>query len=386
MVSSVEPMTATEIRPFTVDIPGADLEDLRERLARTRWPSELPGQGWSRGVPLAYLRGLTAYWGNGYDWRKQEAALNEFPQFRTEIDGLDIHFLHVRSSRPDATPLMLVHGWPGSVVEFLDVIGPLTEPAEPDAPAFHLVIPSVPGHGFSAAPTQAGWTHARTAAAFVQLMSRLGYARYGVQGGDIGAFIAPLMGRAAPEAVLGVHVNALVTFPFGDTSGLTETEQARLATFERFSTDLNGYLQVQGQRPQTIGYALADSPTGQLAWIVEKFHDWTDPAAQLPEDAVDRDRILTNVSIYWFTNTARSSANQYYETFHDHAAFAPKPRSTVPTGVAVFPGLDVAIRRFAEVTDTIVHWSEFDRGGHFAALEAPDLLVGDVRAFFSSLR
>jgi pimeloyl-ACP methyl ester carboxylesterase len=244
----------------------------------------------------------------------------------------------------------------------------------------------VPGHGFSAAPTEAGWTHARTAAAFTRLMERLGYERYGVQGGDIGAFIAPLMGRSAPDAVLGVHVNALVTFPFGDRSGLTEAEQARLATFERFQQDLNGYMQVQGQRPQTIAYALSDSPTGQLAWIVEKFHDWTDPAAALPEDAVDRDRILTNVSIYWFTNTARSSANQYYETFHDFAAFAPKPRSTVPMGVAVFPGLDVAIRRFAEVTDTVVHWSEFDRGGHFAALEAPDLLVSDVRAFFGNER
>jgi pimeloyl-ACP methyl ester carboxylesterase len=378
-------MTGTAIRPFTIDIPQADLDDLRERLSRTRWPSELAGQGWSRGVPLAYQQELAAYWAKEYDWREHESGLNARPQFVTDIDGLEIHFLHVRSARTDATPLLLVHGWPGSVVEFLEVIEPLVSPASAEQPAFHLVIPSVPGHGFSQAPTEAGWTHARTAAVFTTLMARLGYERYGVQGGDIGAFIAPLMGRAEPEAVIGVHLNALVTFPSGDTSGLTDAEQARLAMFERFGQDLNGYMQVQGQRPQTIAYALADSPAGQLAWIVEKFHDWTDPAAVLPEDAVDRDRILTNVSIYWFTNTARSSANQYYETFHDFASFAPRPRSTVPTGVAVFPGLDVAIRRFAEITDTVVHWSEFDRGGHFAALEAPDLLVADVRSFFGAL-
>ncbi len=384
-------MDDTDIRPFRIDIPQADLDDLRDRLARTRWPDELPGVGWARGVPLGYLKELAEYWRAGYDWRKHEAALNEHPQFVTTIEGLDVHFLHIRSPHPDATPLLLIHGWPGSVVEFLDVIGPLTDPpahgGDP-ADAFDLVIPSLPGHGFSAAPAAPGWTHAHTAGAFAGLMARLGHHRYGVQGGDHGAIIGPLVGRAAPDNVVGVHVNAFFALPTGDPAelaGLTESERRRLAELNRFQQELNGYLQLQGTRPQTVSYGLTDSPVGQLAWIVEKFQDWTDPAAELPEDAVDRDRILADVSIYWFTSTARSSANQYYEMFHDPSGWAPQERSTVPTGVAVFT-TDVAIRRFAERANTIVHWSEFDRGGHFAALEAPDLLTGDVRTFFRRLR
>ena len=379
--------TETEIRPFQVEIPQADLDDLHDRLARTRWPDDLPGVGWSRGVPLGYLRELAEHWRTGFDWRKHEATLNQYPQFTTTIDRANLHFLHVRSPEPDPRPLLLLHGWPGSVVEFLEVIGPLSDPrahgGDP-ADAFHLVIPSLPGHGFSGPLHQAGWTDGRVATALTELMARLGYDRYGVQGGDIGAFIAPQMGRLDPDHVVGVHVNALTTFPYGDPADmadLTEPEQQRMARFKHFQDDMMGYMQVQGTRPQTIAYALTDSPVGQLAWIVEKFKDWTNPSAELPEDAVDRDRLLANVSIYWFTNTARSSANAYYERFHDASMWAPRQRSTVPTGVAVFPQ-DVAIRRFAEKTETVVRWSEFDLGGHFAAMEAPDLLVGDVREFF----
>ncbi|GAA1553722.1 epoxide hydrolase [Kribbella sancticallisti] len=381
----------TEFRPFRIDIPQADIDDLRSRLTRTRWAAELPGSGWERGVPASYLKELADYWATSYDWRKHEAELNSYPQFVTSIDGEDIHFLHVRSTVESATPLLLVHGWPGSAVEFLDLVGPLTDPVAhggDEADAFHLVIPAHPGHGFSGPISRTGWNDKRTAAAFAVLMERLGYDRYAAQGGDVGAFILPALGRLAPDQVIGIHLNAHVTFPTGDPedmAALTESERGRLAAFKDYQDDKSGYMQVQGTRPLTVSYGLIDSPIAQLAWITEKFKDWTDPKAELPHDAVDRDRLLTNISIYWFTGTALSSANSYYERFHDAAAWAPKERSTVPTAVAVFP-TDVAIRRFAEKTDTIMRWTEFDRGGHFAAMEAPDLLVDDVREFFSSLR
>jgi epoxide hydrolase len=381
-----------EILPFHIDIPQTAIDDLNDRLARTRWPSELPDIGWSRGVPVDYLKGLAEYWGAGYDWRAHETRLNAFPQFTTEIDGQTLHFLHVESPEPNATPLMLIHGWPGSFVEFIELIRPLTDPAAyggDAADAFHLVIPSVPGMGFSTPLSEAGWTHSRIAKAFTELMSRLGYDRYGVQGGDIGAFEAPLMGQLDPERIIGVHVNALVTFPSGDPAeleGLTEAEQERLARFQNFEQDMSGYSAIQGTRPQTVAYGLADSPTGQLAWVVEKFKEWTDPSAALPEDAVDRDHILTNVSIYWFSNTAGSSANLYYETYHDPSLFAPRERGTVPTGVAVSTTQDVAIRHLAERDHNVVRWTEFDKGGHFAAMENPEFLIEDVRAFFRGLR
>jgi len=381
----------TAIRPFRIEVSQDQLDDLRDRLRRTRWPDDLPEVGWSRGVPLAYLKELAAYWGSIYNWRKHEEELNRYPQFTTTIEGENVHFLHVRSPEPNALPLLLIHGWPGSVVEFLRVIGPLSDPrsfgGDPDQ-AFHLVIPSLPGHGFSGPIRQPGWTDGKVADALVELMRRLGYDRYGVQGGDIGAFIAPLMGRRDPERIVGIHVNALVTFPSHDPAemaDLTEGEKKRMALFKQWNDDLMGYMHIQGTRPQTLAYGLADSPVGQLGWIVEKFKDWTDPAAELPEDAVDKDQLLTNVTVYWLTNTARSSANAYYERFHDPSMWAPKQRSAVPMGVAVFP-TDVSIRRFAEKTETIVHWSEFERGGHFAAMEAPDLLVGDIRKFFAPLR
>jgi epoxide hydrolase len=382
-----------EIRPFRIDIPQADLDDLRDRLARTRWPDELPGVGWTRGVPLGYLKELAGYWADGYDWPKQEARLNQFPQFTTTIDGQNIHFLHVRSPEPDALPLILTHGWPGSIVEFLNVIGPLTDPrahrGDP-ADAFHLVIPSLPGYGLSGPTHQIGWTTDRVATAWAELMARLGYQRYGAQGGDWGAFVAPQLGRIDPDHLVGVHLNA-ATFgfiPFGpvdpeELASFTDAERARL---ERLNTSTagpgNGYFEVQATRPQTLAYALTDSPVGQLAWIVERFKEWT-WAAEVPEDAVDRDQLLTNVMLYWLTGTARSSAELYYE--NTHAGFSGQQPGTTPTGVAVFAG-DYAIRRYAERTNHIVHWTEFDRGGHFAAMEAPDLLVGDVRSFFRLVR
>jgi pimeloyl-ACP methyl ester carboxylesterase len=383
-----------EVRPFRIEIPQAALDDLKERLARTRWPRPLPGPAWDRGVPVDYAQRLAAYWTDGYDWRQHEARLNAHPQFTTGIDGQTIHFLHVRSPEADALPLILTHGWPGSVAEFLRVIGPLADPrahgGDP-ADAFHLVIPSLPGFGFSVPVDEPGWNVDRIAGAWAELMRRLDYERYGAQGGDLGAIVSPALGRLAPDKVVGVHVNAASVgfIPLGpvdeaDLAAFTEVEKQRLERIQRFTTDQWGYNALQSTRPQTIAYALADSPAGQLAWIVEKFREWTDPARELPEDAVDRDHLLTNLSLYWLTNTGGSSADVYYENSHT-GTWAPPQRSPVPTGVADF-GQDVAIRRFAERANTIVHWTDFDRGGHFAAMETPDLLVDDVRAFFRPLR
>ena len=387
-------MPVTEsIRPFRVDVPEAALADLRDRLARTRWPDELPGVGWTYGVPLGYLRELADYWRTSYDWRASEAELNQFPQFTTEIDGANVHFLHLRSTEPNAMPLILTHGWPGSIVEFLDVIRPLTDPRAhggSPADAFHLVIPSIPGYGFSGPTRETGWTTARVAKAWAELMRRLGYERYGAQGGDWGAFVSPELGRADPSHVIGVHVNAATVgfIPFGpvppdELATFTESEKARLARLEKFMSDMNGYFQIQATRPQTLAYGLNDSPVGLLAWIVEKFKEWTDSSHELPEDAVDRDRLLTNVMLYWLTGTAGSAARLYYENMHS-GSWGQQP-GTTPTGVAVFAE-DIAIRRYGEQGNNIVRWSEFDRGGHFAAMEVPDLLIGDVRAFFRPLR
>jgi pimeloyl-ACP methyl ester carboxylesterase len=382
----------TTIRPFRIDIAQADLDDLRQRLQRTRWPDELPGVGWTRGVPLGYLKELAAYWADGYDWRKQEARLNQHPQFTTTIDGANVHLLHIRSPEPDAVPLILTHGWPGSVVQFLNVIGPLTNPRAHGgeaADAFHLVIPSLPGYGFSGPTRQAGWTTDRVANAWAQLMARLGYQRYGAQGGDWGSFVSAQLGRVDPDHVVGVHLNA-ATFgfiPLGpvdpeELASFTDAEKARLERLDASTAGPGtGYFELQAQRPQTIGYALTDSPVGQLAWITERFKEWTH-AAEVPEDAVDRDQLLTNVMLYWLTGTARSSADLYYENMH--AGFVLPQPVTVPVGVAVFAE-DYAIRRYGERGHNIVHWTEFDRGGHFAAMEAPDLLVGDVRSFFRGL-
>ncbi|MEV7133918.1 epoxide hydrolase family protein [Arthrobacter sp. NPDC093128] len=380
---------STEIRPFRIQIPQAELDDLSDRLERTRWPDELPGVGWTYGVPVSYLQGLAYYWRTTYDWRTYEAKLNAFPQFTTTVDGQNIHFLHVRSPEPDALPLIITHGWPGSIVEFMDIIGPLTDPrahgGDP-ADAFHVIAPSIPGFGFSGPTREAGWDLARVARAWAELMSRLGYERYGAQGGDTGSVVSPMLGGIASEHVVGVHVNGSLGFPTGDPAelaGLSEAEQARLAGMQRQMEDGAGYAIIQSTRPQTLGFGLADSPAGQLAWIVEKFKEWTDPAFELPEDAVDRDLMLTNVSVYWLTGTATSSARLYWE---GRASWGQKAkRSEVPSGVAVFPG-DFGVRAIAERDNNVVHWAEFERGGHFPAMEVPDLLVVDVRAFFRGLR
>jgi epoxide hydrolase len=343
-------------------------------------------------VPVGYLRELAAYWRDGYDWRKHEAALTACPQFTTTIDGANVHFLHVRSPEPGALPLILTHGWPGSVAEFLRVIGPLADPAAhggDPADAFHLVIPSLPGYGFSGPTRQAGWATGRIARAWAELMARLGYPRYGAQGGDWGAFVSPELGRLDPEHVAGVHVNA-ATFgfiPFGpvdpdELATFTDAEQDRLNRLRASTAGPgNGYFEVQSQTPQTLAYGLTDSPAGQLAWIAERFKDWAH-AAETPDD-VDRDQLLTNVMIYWLTRTAGSAANLYYENLH--ATFSGQQPSTTPTGVAVFAE-DYAIRRYAERGHNIVHWTEFDTGGHFAAMEVPGLLVADIRAFFQRVR
>jgi epoxide hydrolase len=380
------------IHPFRIEIPQAAVDDLKERLANARWPDELPGEGWSRGVPMDYLKGLAKYWQTQYSWRNHESKLNEYPQFITSIEGQNLHFLHVRSPEPTATPLMLIHGWPGSVVEFLEVIGPLSNPrahgGDP-ADAFNLVIPSIPGHGFSRPLSAPGWTHHRIAKTFTALMNRLGYQRYGVQGGDAGAFIAPEMGRIDPAHIVGVHVNALVQIPtvFQIMVGLvvmSKAERTRLSRFKHFNDEMRGYDHIQATRPKTLAYGLTDSPIGQLAWIVEKFKEWVDPAAALPEDAISRDHILTNISLYWFTGTAGSSANLYYETLHDPSAKKRKLRNEVPTGVYVSLTQDVTIRRWAKKENNIVRWTEFDHGGHFAALESPASFARDVSEFFHS--
>jgi epoxide hydrolase len=390
-MSHMTAQTLGTIQSFKIKIPEADLDDLRDRLARTRWPSQLPDVGWSRGVPLDYLRELAEYWRTSYDWREHEARLNDHPQFVTEIDGANVHFLHIRSAEPEALPLIMTHGWPGSIVELLDVIEPLTDPrahgGDP-ADAFHLVIPSIPGFGLSGPTSEPGWSAGRVGRAFAELMRRLGYERYGAQGGDQGAIVSPDIGRAAPDHVVGVHVNA-ASFGFMPFPPLEESELARLSEVERdrvariteYVDDGSGYAAIQSTRPQTLAYGLNDSPVGQLAWIVDKFQAWT-YGSGLPEDAVGRDRLLTNVMLYWLTGTGGSSANSYYEDKHSGAWPVP---SGVPTGVAVFAE-DISIRRYAEQSNNIVHWSDIDCGGHFAAMETPDLLIADMRTFFRPLR
>jgi len=386
---STEPAESPDagIRPFRIDIPQADLDDLRTRLAQARWPDELPGVGWEYGIPLDYVKDLAEYWRTAYDWRVHEQRLNQFPQFTTTIDGQRVHFLHVRSPEPGALPLIITHGWPGSIVEFEHIIGPLTDPrsagADP-ADAFHLVVPSIPGFGLSGPTHDTGWNVGRIARAWDELMHRLGYPRYGAQGGDWGSSISRELGLVVPEHLIGVHLNMLFPQPPGEVTDLTEQEQARLEAFRRFRAEGSGYAAIQSTRPQTVAYGLTDSPAGQLAWIVEKFGEWTDNG--LPDEAVGRDQLLTNVSLYWLTATAGSSARLYYEAAHS-GAWGPPAVSAAPTGVAVFPReIAPPIRRFAELSNNIVHWSEFDRGGHFAAMEVPDLLTGDIREFFRRFR
>jgi pimeloyl-ACP methyl ester carboxylesterase len=379
----------TEITPFRIDVPQADLDELSDRLGRTRWPDALPGVGWSYGVDEDYLTGLVEYWRTGYDWRGQEARLNEIPQSTTEIDGQSVHFLHVRSPEPDAIPLVLTHGWPSTPADFLGILGPLTDPRAHGgdrADAFHVVAPSVPGFGFSGPTRETGWDVPRIARAWAELMRRLGYERYGAQGGDYGSLISVALGRVAPDKVVGVHVNALADAATAAGSGqdlarLSESDRAKAMANQMWWYAHSGYATQMALRPQTIAYALNDSPAGQLAWNLEWFVDW-DPTAT-DQAPIDRDVILTNVTTYWLTGTAGSAARLYRESGSSWGS-RPEP-SGVPTAVANFQG-DRAVRGLAELASNVVRWNEYQVGGHFAALQAPDELVTDVREFFRSLR
>ena len=381
-----EPSGAEKVEPFAVAIGDDEIADLRERLARTRWPEAETVDDWSQGLPLAYARELCAYWADGYDFGLAD-RVNAFPGFRTTIDGLGIHFLHVRSPEAGALPLVLTHGWPGSIVEFLQVIGPLTDPAAhggDPTDAFHLVIPSLPGYGWSDKPTRAGWSVSRIATAWHALMATLGYERYGAQGGDWGSSVTGAMALAQPERLAGIHVNMPTVGPDRDTLGdLTPAEQKTLDDIGVHQAQGTGYSTQQSTRPQTLGYGLTDSPAGQCAWIAEKFWAWTDNDGH-PEDAVDRDALLDNISTYWFTRTAASSARLYWESFSRRTSgdFA------VPSGISIFPReIFRPSRRWCERRYTDLRWyEELDAGGHFAAMEQPATFVDQLRGFFRLVR
>ena len=381
------------LTPFRVEFDPAVIDDLSARLRSTRWPERETVDDWSQGTPLAFVQDLAAYWCDEYDFEAAAARMNAWPQFTTRVDDLRIHFVHARSPEPDALPLVITHGWPGTFVEFLDVIGPLTDPRSyggDPADAFHLVIPTLPGFGFSGPVTDAGWDTSHIATAWAELMRRLGYHRYGAQGGDIGAAVSPEVGRVAPQQVVGVHVNGgpgpmpALPLPENELASLSDLERDRVQRISAFMTEEFGYIAIQSTRPQTLAYGLTDSPVGQLAWIIDKFREWTHPRTALPDDILDRDRLLTNAMIYWLTATGGSSAYVGYAQAGGWGA--PKQPSGVPTAAIVFAH-DVGIRRYAETGNTITHWVDVkDQGGHFAALEEPHLLTTDVRAFFRDLR
>ncbi|MGH2637003.1 MAG: epoxide hydrolase family protein [Actinomycetota bacterium] len=385
---------AATIVDFHIDIPDVELDDPRSRLRNTRWPEPATVDDWSQGVPLAYLHELCRSWAEEYDWRATEARLNALPQFRTVIDGLGIHFHHVRSPHVDALPLVITHGWPGSIVEFLKVIGPLTDPTASGGDvgdAFHVVCPSLPGFGFSDKPASSGWGIERIAAAWSALMSRLGYARYGAQGSDWGTGISALVGQRDREHVVGIHLTPPLAPPDPATlDDLTGRERAALASLEHAAEWDSGYSREHATRPQTIGYALVDSPVALAAWIVEKFWAWTDCGGH-PENVLTRDELLDNLMLYWLPRTGASSARLYWESIRrvDEWISGAAPDSvTVPTGCSIFPKeLQRPSRRWAEKRFLdIRYWNELERGGHFAAFEQPELFVDEVRAFFRLVR
>ncbi|MBO0680282.1 alpha/beta fold hydrolase [Mycolicibacterium sp. S2-37] len=364
------------VTPFRIEIPDAALADLTSRLANTRWPEAEPVDDWSQGIPLAYTRKLAEYWAENYDWRAREAALNRFDHFTTELDGLDIHFIHQRSTRGHGFPLLITHGWPGSIVEFANVISPLNDAG------FDVVCPSLPGYGFSAKPDATGWGIEKIATAWDALMVRLGYDRYGAQGGDWGSVITTQIGRNVGHCV-GIHTNMPIGRPPKDLTAPSEQEQHALAAMQRRRQWETGYFQQQSTRPQTLGYGLVDSPVAQLAWIVEKFFAWTDCDGH-PENAVGRDEMLDNVMLYWLTASGASSARLYWETYTGGRNSDPVG---LPTGVASFPKEIIRMpRHWCEDSYHITHWTDMPRGGHFAALEQPDLFVEDVRTFFDTVR
>ena len=379
-----------EITPFKYEAPQSALDDLKNRLKHTRWPDRETVKDWSQGVPLAKLQALVKYWHTDYDWRRCEAKLNSFPQYRTKIDGLNIHFLHVRSKHENALPILITHGWPGSVLEFLKVIDPLTNPTAHGGRAedgFDVVAPSLPGFAFSDKPGERGWNAERIARAWAELMRRLGYKRYVAQGGDWGSLVTTTMAQQRPPGLIGIHLNMPFVFPDPiPTTGLSKAEQRAVDAFKRFQTDGMGYFWQQSTRPQTLGYGLADSPAGQAAWIYEKLHAWTDNKGD-PESALSRDEMLDNITLYWLTDTAASSARMYFE----HAGVVAKGntgRVELPVGCSIFPGEIVpAPRTWAErFYPKLIHWNELDRGGHFAAWEQPALFAKEMRDCFRSLR
>ena len=380
-----------QIRPFDVTIPEAELVDLRRRLHATRWPDAETPDDWSQGIPLSYMREVCKYWADDYDWRRCENLLNGWDQFQTEIDGTDIHFLHVRSPHADAMPLLITHGWPGSVLEFRHIIAPLTDPTAHGgnaADAFHIIAPSLPGYGFSGKPTAPGWSVQRIAPAWGQLMARLGYEKYVAQGGDWGSAITRQIGvnASAEESAscVAINLNMITERPDPETmDSLTEFEKAAMAAAKHYVDWDSGYSKQQSTRPQTLGYGLADSPSGQAAWILEKFWAWTDCNGH-PENALQRDDMLDNVMLYWLPGTAASSARLYWESFGRRS----QDDVTIPVGCSVFPkDIFTASRRWAEKRfHNIIHWSELDKGGHFAALEQPGLFVEEMRSCFRKVR
>jgi L-ascorbate metabolism protein UlaG (beta-lactamase superfamily)/pimeloyl-ACP methyl ester carboxylesterase len=388
-VPSAAQTVDTAIHPFTIHISDAAIADLKARLTRARIADPLQGDGWALGTDVPYLKELVAYWRDRFDWRAQERRLNRLEQFTTTIDGLTIHFVHRRSKRPDAFPLLITHGWPGSFVEFDKIVGPLTDPPAGEI-AFDVVAPSIPGFAFSGKPRESGFAPPRIAEIEAKLMARLGYTRYGVQGGDWGSIISQQIARSDAAHVAGLHMNMCRTAPpagGGDpTAGLTDAEKARLKLADGFRVDGAGYQEIQGTKPQTIGIALNDSPVSLAAWIVEKFQAWCDCDGN-PETAFTKDEMLTNISLYWFTQTAGSSARIYYETRHASPAPAAAARVEAPTACADFPKEPIwAPRAWFAPRYNITRWTTMPRGGHFAALEQPELLVADVRAFFRDVQ
>jgi pimeloyl-ACP methyl ester carboxylesterase len=384
-------MSDTTIQPFTVDISDADLEDLQRRLSTTRWPDKETCDDWSQGIPLAYTRELAGYWAREYDWRRCERELNRWPQFRTRLDGIDIHFLHCRSPHADALPLIISHGWPGSVLEFRHIIDALVDPVAHGgsaADAFHVVIPSLPGYGFSGKPTGTGTSVERIGRMWGELMARLGYSRYVAQGGDWGSMITQSIGQTEIDHCAGIHITMPIVTPDPETmNDLTPNEQAALEAMTFYAQWDSGYSKQQSTRPQTLGYGLADSPVGQMAWVVEKFHAWTDcerDGIKHPEHVINRDELLDNVMLYWLNNTGASSARLYWESFNNPSM---QPIA-MPTGCSIFPKeIFRSSRRWAEQRfQNLIHWNELSQGGHFAALEQPDVLVNELRTCFRSLR
>lgn len=380
-----------EIKPFKVAVSEADVKDLHNRLHNARFPQEITGQGWKRGMPLGYTKKLTEHWATKYDWRKAEAELNQFPHFiaKTE-DGQPIHFVHARSAEPNATPLLLVHGYPGSFVDFIKMIEPLTNPVKHGGKAedaFHVVVPSIPGTGFSTPVTEAGWDINRTAQAFHNIMEELGYKKYALHGSDVGAGICEELCILGGDRVIGSLIatdpGAIATDYTPPTDHLTEEEKAHHKELKAARAEDFGYIQIQSTRPQTMGYLLTDSPVGQMAWIVEKFKEWTDPSKELPEDKLNIDHLLTNVSVYWFGYGGAGAANLLYEAAH--AAGAWGKTHSVTQGFVVF-GKEPLVRRILDPQGKIKHWSEFPHGGHFPAYEAPMDLVKDIRAFVAGLK